>query len=237
MKVMIVDDETLALNRLKRLLNEHHIEDITPFTSSLDALEQAKKELFDAVFLDISMPKLNGLELASQIVQLHPQTFVVFQTAYEQYALEAFESGGMAYLLKPIDSNSVLKALQKIRNYKTQSSTKPIKKILGKYGDTIYLVNVEDIYYIKADLDEAIIKIQDKEIYVKRKIGELETLLQHENFFRVHRSYIVNVNKIKSMNSIEQSKFEIGFEGISQIITSSKEGAKEFREYLQRQSL
>jgi two-component system LytT family response regulator len=183
------------------------------------------------------MPKLNGLELASQIVQLQPQTFVVFQTAYEQYALEAFESGGMAYLLKPIDSNSVLKALQKIRNYKTQSSTKSIKKILGKYGDTIYLVNVEDIYYIKADLDEAIIKIKDKEVYVKRKIGELESLLQHENFFRVHRSYIVNVNKIKSMNSIEQSKLEIGFEGISQIITSSKEGAKEFREYLQRQSL
>ena len=70
-----------------------------------------------------------------------------------------------------------------------------------------------------------------------RHIKDLEILLSGKNFFRVHRSYIVNVDKIKSMRSVEQSKLEISFEGISEIITSSKEGAKDFREYIERRSL
>ena len=111
------------------------------------------------------------------------------------------------------------------------------KKILGKRGDKLYLIDINDIYYIKADLDEVIVKIKETDAYVRRKIGDLETLLNGKNFFRIHRSYIVNVDKIKSMRSVEQSKLEISFDGIAEIITSSKEGAKEFREYIERRSL
>lgn len=111
------------------------------------------------------------------------------------------------------------------------------KKILGKRGDKLYLIDINDIYYIKADLDEVIIKIKEADAYVRRKIGDLETLLNGKNFFRIHRSYIVNVDKIKSMRSVEQSKLEISFDGIAEIITSSKEGAKDFREYIERRSL
>ena len=233
---MIVDDESLALSRLKRLLNENGIEDITAFDNPIDALKEITKTKFDAVFLDISMPNITGLELADSIIQLEPKTFIIFQTAYSEFALEAYKSGGMGYLVKPIDSNDIKNILEKVRNFKS-SLNEESKKILGKRGDKLYLIDISDIYYIKADLDEVIVKIKETDAYVRRKIGDLETLLNGKNFFRVHRSYIVNVDKIKSMKSVEQSKLQISFEGIAEIITSSKEGAKDFREYIERRSL
>ena len=233
---MIVDDESLALSRLKRLLNENGIEDITAFDNPIEALKEITKTKFDAVFLDISMPNITGLELADSIIQLEPKTFIIFQTAYSEFALEAYKSGGMGYLVKPIDSNNIKNILEKVRNFKS-SLNEESKKILGKRGDKLYLIDISDIYYIKADLDEVIVKIKETDAYVRRKIGDLETLLNGKNFFRVHRSYIVNVDKIKSMKSVEQSKLQISFDGIAEIITSSKEGAKDFREYIERRSL
>lgn len=233
---MIVDDESLALSRLKRLLNENGIEDITAFDNPIDALKEITKTKFDVVFLDISMPNITGLELADSIIQLEPKTFIIFQTAYSEFALEAYKSGGMGYLVKPIESNDIKNILEKVRNFKS-SLDEESKKILGKRGDKLYLIDINDIYYIKADLDEVIVKIKETDAYVRRKIGDLETLLNGKNFFRIHRSYIVNVDKIKSMRSVEQSKLEISFDGIAEIITSSKEGAKEFREYIERRSL
>lgn len=233
---MIVDDESLALSRLKRLLNENGIEDITEFNNPVEALKEITKTKFDVVFLDISMPNISGFELADTIMQIEPKTFIIFQTAYSEFALEAFKKGGMGYLVKPIESNDVKEILEKIRLFKS-STLDESKKILGKRGDKLYLIDINDIYYIKADLDEVIIKIKEADAYVRRKIGDLETLLNGKNFFRIHRSYIVNVDKIKSMRSVEQSKLEISFDGIAEIITSSKEGAKDFREYIERRSL
>lgn len=233
---MIVDDEKLALSRLQRLLNENGIEDIAAFNNPVDALKEITKTKFDAVFLDISMPNISGFELADSIIALEPKTFIVFQTAYGEYALEAFKKGGIGYLVKPIESEAIKNILEKINMFKANSLDES-KKILGKRGDKLYLIDLNDIYYIKADLDEVIIKIKEADAYVRRKIGDLETLLSGKNFFRIHRSYIVNVDKIKSMKSVEQSKLQIYFDGIAEVITSSKEGAKEFREYLERRSL
>lgn len=236
MKVMIVDDEKLALGRLKRLLNENKIEDITEFNNPVDALKEIVKTKFDVVFLDIFMPNISGLELADSILAMEPKTFIVFQTAHEEFALEAFKKGGVGYLVKPIQSEDIKAILEKINNFKTTTSEEN-KKILAKRGDKLYLIDIDDIYYIKADLDEVIVRIKDTDAYVRRKIGDLESLLVGKNFFRVHRSYIVNVDKIKSLKSVEQSKLQIFFDGITEIVTSSKEGAKDFREYLERRSL
>ena len=99
------------------------------------------------------------------------------------------------------------------------------------------MIEVDDIYYIKADLDEVIIKIKETDAYVRKKMQDMQELLKGKNFFRIHRSYIVNVDKIKSMQSIEQSKLEISFKGIDDVVTSSKDGAKEFREYIEKRSI
>ena len=194
MKILIVDDENLAISRLTRLLNNLGYDDITSFDNPLDAIKDVTKNAYDVAFLDISMPSMTGLELADTIINLRNNIFVVFQTAFSEYALEAYKAGGLAYLLKPVDTQELQKVMIKVKEYGKSSIDS--KKIVGKRGDKLYLIDIDDIYYIKADLDEVIIKIKETDVYVRRKIGDLETLLSGKYFFRVHRSYIVNVDKI-----------------------------------------
>jgi len=236
MKTLIVDDEKLALVRLKRLLNEEGVSDIVECNNPIDAIKEVSKQKFDLAFLDISMPTMTGLELANTILDISPHTFIIFQTAYQEHALEAFQSGGVDYLLKPISNESIKKSLEKIEKYMIKEIDNT-KKVMAKRGNKLYLTNIDDIYYIKADLDEVIIRTKETDAYLRKKIGDMESLLKGKNFFRIHRSCIVNVDKIKSMQSIEQSKLEISFIGIDEIVTSSKDGAKEFREYLEKKTL
>lgn len=172
MKVLIVDDEKLALSRLNRILTEEGISSIVECNNPIDAIKELSKTKFDIAFLDISMPTMTGLELANTILDVNPNTFIIFQTAFEEYALEAFKSGGIDYLLKPISNESVKNALQKIEKYiqnidndKKETS----KKIIAKRGSKIYMIDIDDIYYVKADLDEVIIKIKETDAYVRKK--------------------------------------------------------------------
>jgi len=235
MKILIVDDEKIAISRLTRLLNELKYEDITSFSDSEEAFKNLTKTQYDIIFLDIQMPKITGLELANKILDITSSTFIIFQTAYEQFALDAFKNGGIDYILKPTTKENISKALQKVERYQQKSlqNTRE-KKIIGKSGDNIYPIELDEIYYIKADLDEIIIKIKETQCYVRKKIGDMDIFLKEKNFFRIHRSIIINVDKIKSMTSIEQSKLEISFKDIDDIVVSSKDGAKDFREYLDR---
>ena len=164
MRVMAVDDEELALKRLERLVDEMGIESIDTFSDPLEALQSATKCRYDVVFLDISMPSMNGLELANRIIERQPSTFIIFQSAYDEYALEAFASGGMGYLLKPIERKDIQKAFEKVAIFQNAA---PIttKRLLGKRHNKLYLIDIEDIFYIKADLDEVIIRIKEADVY------------------------------------------------------------------------
>jgi two-component system LytT family response regulator len=231
MRVIVVDDEQLAIDRAKRVLQKEGISDIDSTTEPLKAIEMISSCKYDIAFLDISMPVMSGLELAQRISDISSDIFIVFATAYEQYALEAYSSGGIGYLVKPIEQSKLHTLIESIKKYTPQKE--PIKRLLGKRAENIYLIDIDDIYYIKADLDEVIVKTKEYDAYVKKKISDLDRVLKDKNFYRVHRSYIVNIDKIKSMKSIEQSKLEISFEGIEQKVITSKDGAKEFREYLE----
>lgn len=235
LKVLIVDDENLALARLKRLLNDNNIFDITEFNDPLLALREISKTKFDLAFLDISMPNISGLELAEILININPKTYIVFQTAYEEFALDAFKKGGIGYLLKPISNEDIKKVLEKINLFKEEKTTS--KRFLGRVGESIYILDMDEIFYIKADLDEIIMRTKDNFVYAKRKIGDIEDILKDENFFRIHRSYLVNIDKIKSIKSVSQSRFEIYFNGIDEFILSSKEKAKEFRDYLDKKTV
>jgi len=236
MKILVVDDEILASKRLKRLLEEQHAGEVKSINNPILAIDEFQANHYDVVFLDISMPQMSGLELANRLLQINPKTYIVFQTAYSEYALEAYEKGGMEYLLKPISSDKLQKALEKISNFLILPPSKE-KKIIAKRGSKLYLLDIDDIYYIEADLDEIIVRFKESDGYVKRKISDIQKLLEGRNFFRIHRSCIVNVDKIRSMETVEQSKLKISFQGIDSVVTSSKEGAKAFREYLENQSL
>ncbi|MEA3314320.1 MAG: LytTR family DNA-binding domain-containing protein [Campylobacterota bacterium] len=237
MKILIVDDEKLASSRVKRILNEIGYEDITIFNDSKDALSNISKNRYDIVFLDIQMPNITGIELANIILQFEPKTFIIFQTAYEKFAIDAFKVGGVDYILKPTIKESIENSINKVKTYLQTTPNDSSKKIMGKRGNKIYLIEIDDIYYIKADLDEVIIRIKEADVYVRKKIGDMDKILSNDNFFRIHRSIIINIDKIISMQSGEQSKLQISFNGIDDIVTSSKDGAKDFREYLERRTI
>ena len=153
MKVLIVDDEKLALSRLQRILNEEGVNDIVACNNPIDAIKEFGKIKFDVAFLDISMPTMTGLELANTILEMNPNVFIIFQTAFDNHALEAFKSGGLDYLLKPISNESIKKSLEKIAKFMTNSEfieNEDSTKILAKRGSKIYMIEVDDIYYKKA---------------------------------------------------------------------------------------
>lgn len=223
MKIAIIDDEQLALDRLQRILNELGYMDIT-ISSNPDVVFDSK---YDLLFLDIDMPSIRGTELAKKIKSIYPDISIIFQTAYSEFALEAFDIGSIDYILKPTEKSRVLQAISRVSARKNN-----ITKLVTKLGNETYIIDPKDVYFIQADLNEVIVKTKTSNAYMQKNISILEQELKDYGFIRVHRSYLVNINKIKNMTTVEASKFEIKFIDIYDTITTSKDGAKFLRNYL-----
>ncbi len=225
MKILIVDDEPLALSRLRRLLSSLGYDNVIEASSGAEAVEQAAKEHFDIAFLDISMAGMDGIELGYALRYHHPDLGIVYQTAHEDHALKAFDVGAIDYLLKPYTAELLERSIQRIK------ASAPLKalRLIAKAGDTHQLLSPEDILYVKADLTEVILRTREEFCYYPKKISELEMMLEPYGFVRIHRSYLINLDKIREMETIDQSRISFTFEGIKESVESSKEGAKQFR--------
>lgn len=228
MKILIVDDEELARARLLRMLSGLEYKEIHQAQNADEAIELAKKEKFDIVFLDINMPGTSGLEVGYELKYLNPDINIIFQTAYEEHALKAFDIGAVAYLVKPYSIEQLKNSLERVKTTK-QEDDKNLR-ILSKYGDSYLLLKPEEIHYVKADLSEVMIRTKKGFSYYAQKISDLYDRLEAFGFVRIHRSYLINVNEIKEIETIEQSKLRFSFTNNSDNIESSKDGAKAFRE-------
>lgn len=226
MKILTVDDEPLALSRLRRLLESLGYSDITSCTSATEALEVIQKETYDIAFLDISMEGQNGIELGHALRSGHENLAIIYQTAHENHALDAFRVGAIDYLLKPYTAEMIKGALERL---KTAEKPKELR-IIAKAGDAHRLLTPDEILYVQADLNEVILRTTEEFCYYPKKISELEILLEPYGFFRVHRSYLINLEAIREMVTIEQSRIRFTFRGIKEYVDSSKDGAKHFRD-------
>ena len=226
MKILIVDDEALALSRLKRMLNSLGYEDITEADNPADALELVKENRYDLALLDINMPGSSGLELGYELRYHQDDLAIIFQTAYDEHALKAFDIGAVGYLVKPFSIEQLQSTIERV-NVKDKQSEE--FRIMSKAGDNYYLLRPDEIYYIQADLSEVMIRSQKGFSYYAQKISDLEKKLEKYDFVRIHRSYLLNINKIKEIETIEQSKLRFTLRDISDQIESSKDGAKVFR--------
>ena len=226
MKILIVDDEALALRRLKRMLNTLGFEDIVEADKPADALELVKGERFDLALLDINMPGSSGLELGYELRYQQDDLAIIFQTAYDEHALKAFDIGAVGYLVKPFSIEQLESAIERVNVQDKQTEE---LRIMSKAGDNYYLLKPDEIYYIQADLSEVMIRSLKGFSYYAQKISDLEKKLEKYDFVRIHRSYLLNINKIKEIETIEQSKLRFTLHDISDQIESSKDGAKAFR--------
>lgn len=228
MKILIVDDEALARQRLERMVRALDVNDIDIAVDADSARKLVEKKAFDAVFLDINMPGTSGIEFGYELRYLQPEMAIIYQTAYDDHALEAFDIGAIGYLMKPYTVDDVKKSLERID--KKETAKDDALKLLVKNGDRFYLLHPEEIFYIKADLSEVMVRSKRGFSYLSRKISDLEPLLASHGFFRIHRSYLINTDRIKQMETIEQSKIRFTFDEIGDEVESSKDGAKLFRE-------
>ncbi|MEZ0323593.1 MAG: LytTR family DNA-binding domain-containing protein [Hydrogenothermaceae bacterium] len=243
MRAFIVEDEYISRERLKRILNKLDVKVENEAENKEEAIEKLKFVNPDVVFLDVKLPDGTGLEVASYIISnFENPPYIVFVTAYGEYALEAFKVNSIDYVLKPYKEEDISKVLEKINNFENKkaaitnmlplvSKTEDIL-IPVKYLSKYILLKPSDIYYIKAELSETIIRTKDHEYLSNKRLYEFEQILANKGFFRVHKSFIVNLSKIKEMKVVEQSKFLISFDGIPDTIKTSRDGARLLREFL-----
>ena len=206
MRVVIVDDEELARLLLREYLARHaDVEIVAECANGFEAVKAITEHGPDLVFLDIQMPKLNGFE----VVELAGnRSRYVFVTAYDQYALKAFEVHALDYLLKPYSQQRFDEALAHARaasgpapaldQVLAEPGVRPqrLERILIRDGGRVHLVPVAQVSYIEAE-DDYVRVVADGKGYLKNhRLSDLEAQLDPERFVRVHRSYLVNLEKI-----------------------------------------
>jgi len=215
-RVVIADDEELARQRLGRLLATHADVVLTGEASDgAGAVEQARALRPHVVFLDIRMPGLDGLEAARQLLELEPTPLVVFLTAHEEHAVQAFELRAFDYLVKPVEDERLAKTLDRIRDSMRDEDrwhrvvTTAVREALGAQpppvldrialrdvdNDAREVVAVTDIDWFRAQDDKTFAHLRGREWQVAMNLARLEVSLPAD-FFRCHRAYIVNVARI-----------------------------------------
>lgn len=232
-EVLIVDDEPLALDRLERLLKNLGVEKIHRAENSFTAKEilNSNSEI-KVVLLDIKMPGKTGLELAKELYKTRDDIVIILQTAYPDYALEGFRVGAIYYLVKPYTIEELHQALIRAKKYLGEDETLHIMVETLK-GQHIPL-NLKEIIYVKADLKHSLIRTKDEFYFCRLSIGDLEKKLTKLGFIRPHRSYLVNLAMVKSIEEASYGKLTIKFKYPIEDLTTSKTGASLIRDKLKR---
>lgn len=213
LQLLIVDDEELARRLMREYLRKHSdITIIGECDNGIAAVDALQSQPIDLVLLDIHMPKLNGLE----VLELTGRTSgVIFTTAYDQYALKAFDHHAVDYLLKPFSQQRFDEAIEKARkllpntddqrlkNLITQPS-KPLERLVVKDRGHIHIIPTAEIDYVEAQDDYISIHAGAKAIMKTQSLSELEKQLDPSQFIRIHRSFIVKLSAVKFLERVSK---------------------------------
>ena len=220
-KVVIIDDEPLARSLVVEYLQQHSsIEIAAECNDGFQGVKAIMQHKPDLIFLDIQMPKINGFEML-ELLDSTPS--VIFTTAFDEYAIKAFEANAIDYLLKPFSKERFDLAIQKWNEKKHTSSEKNIhsllenttkqpdekNRIVVKNGSDIRIVPMADVMYIEAYDDY--VKIFTKETYFlkKKTMNYYEQVLDSSQFFRTHRSFIINLQELTKIEPLEKNTYVV----------------------------
>lgn len=248
MKILLVDDEQDARAFLRKIIENHcfGIEKIEEAQDVSSAVKILNKTHFDIVFLDIEMPNENGFVLFKYFE--NPTFETIFCTAYSQYAVNAFKVSAIDYLLKPTSIDEVRNAIEKaiktqgqnqiskrISNLKDNFANHQMQKIALPASDGVSFVKLQDIQYFEADGSYTKIYTLTNTYLVSKKIKEFDYLfLNDSDFFRVHRSYVININKITKYSKSEGITLELQ---TPDTIPVGREKKQEFEEIIKNISI
>jgi two-component system, LytTR family, response regulator len=210
-KAVIVDDEPYCCETIATLLEDHReVLVVAVCYSAMDALVAIQKFSPDVVFLDVEMPKMNGFEMLEQLPAVDFE--IIFTTSYDQYALKAIRFSAIDYLLKPVDSEELNKAVEKIIRrvqkpiqqqlqlllQKIQNPSSPVNKIALPTIDGLQMISIDSIISCESESNYTTLFLKNKQkMVVSRTLKEMEELLEDHSMLRVHRCYVVNLNEVE----------------------------------------
>jgi two-component system LytT family response regulator len=250
LRAYLVDDEPLALERLSRLLERTGRVEVTGSTTEPErAVAALTADPPDVCFLDIQMPRLNGFEV---LARLPSQPMVIFTTAYDQYALKAFGVNSVDYLLKPVEPESLDRALKKVERLRgsgqlaqpdLQALLKQLtdslretnpeypERIASRLGDRLSFLDLARVTHFYAEDKLTYAVSEGKSYCVDYAVTELEKKLDPKKFFRIHRSTVVNVQWIKEVASLPGGTLNVRLkDGKDTDLTVARDRAREFKE-------
>ncbi|MBN2804407.1 MAG: response regulator [Deltaproteobacteria bacterium] len=219
-KAIVIDDEKLARDSLLSMLEEfENIEVTGQCSNGFEAVKMINEKKPDLVFLDIQMPRLDGFEVL-ELLEIN-NLAVVFVTAFEQYALKAFETDAVDYILKPFSKERLEKAIIKVeknlgatlpdivemKKALTGNSLQYLTRIVVKDGINIYVIPIDEVSHITAEDDYISIYTENGSLLKHQTLSSLEATLDPEIFIRIHRSTIINISKISTVSLLSKDKY------------------------------
>ncbi|MCI9843252.1 LytR/AlgR family response regulator transcription factor [Flavobacterium pectinovorum] len=228
-KVIIVDDERLSREELKNALKVYNdFVLIGEAENADDAKDLIEKKMPDLMFLDIQMPEKTGFDL---LESLNYVPAVLFMTAYDQYAVRAFEVNALDYLMKPIREERFSKAIEKIRDtIQSKSAINKVedRKIFIKDGEKRFFVQLDEIYLIESLENYSRLFFQGKKALQRRSLRQWEEILDENIFFRINRTEIVNIKYVREVNHTVGGGLEVRLE-TGELLQVSKRQAVKFK--------
>lgn len=226
---LIIDDERLAREEVRRALEGYPEFEIVGEANNVEvAIGLIEKERPDIIFLDIHMPKKSGFDLLEELGTV-PE--VVFTTAYDQYAVKAFDVNALDYLVKPLREERFAKTIEKVKLelQKREEEKVPLashQKIFIKDGEKVYFIALAEIIIIESMDNYARLYFGDKKAMIKRSLNQLEEKLDPNTFFRANRSQIINTEYIKEIHPYFNNKLQLVLTTGEKIALSSRQSVK-----------
>ncbi len=250
LRCLVVDDEMPAREELKYILSGiENIKIVGEASHGIEALELINQLNPDLVFLDIEMPKMSGIDVVRRLLDKEYKPKIIFVTAYDKFAVDAFEVNAIDYLLKPIKEDRLQKALKrvtssgpdrvedhnklrKIMDYIQSDRIEFLNRISVCYKDRLIPLQIKDIFYITIKDKATIIITKDQVYEVNWSLNDLVEQLNPKDFIRSHKSYIVNLNKIESVEPWFNYTYNIKLIGKEEIVPVSRSHAKDFKKIM-----
>ena len=237
MKTFVVDDERLARSELKRLLKGFSaIEIIGEAANADEAIEKIETARPDLLFLDIQMPGRNGFELLESLIYVPT---VIFTTAFDEYALKAFEFNALDYLLKPVEQKRLAAAIGKVENHRQEDKNKEVKssplgdadQVFVKDGERCWFVKLRDIRLLESEGNYTRLYFDKHKPLVLRSLNYLEARLDEKTFFRASRKHIINLRSIETIEPGFDGRLTVKLSGAPEIEMSRRQTQK-FKELM-----
>jgi len=240
MNILVVDDEELARARIKSLLDDHIDYTIcAEAENGAEALMMVERHQPDLILLDISMPVMDGLEVAKHLSGMPNPPAVIFTTAYGEYALEAFSTKATGYLMKPIRKEQLFKSLEQARSLNRAQRSDAAedidgssrKHICARMRGNLELIPIEEIYYFQADQKYVTVRHKNGEVIIEESLKSLETDLS-EKFIRIHRNALVAKSRISGLAKTNIGRVKVQIDKIEDELEVSRRHVAEIRRFV-----